>query len=87
MEYRWGIIVLLYYVHSFSTGGVADNESSDHATLPRRDVIRRLRERGEPILLFGEAELDAFRRLRRSEILEPEVNKVMTLVHRKNACY
>jgi hypothetical protein len=31
-------------------------------------------------MLFGETELDAFRRLRRSEILEPEVNKVMTLV-------
>lgn len=58
-----------------ATGGVADSDSSDHATLPRRDVIRRLRERGEPILLFGEIELDAFRRLRRSEILEPEVNK------------
>jgi len=58
-----------------ATGGVADSDSSDHATLPRRDVIRRLRERGEPVLLFGETELDAFRRLRRSEILEPEVNK------------
>lgn len=50
-------------------------DSSDHATLPRRDVIRRLRERAEPVLLFGESEVDAFRRLRRSEILEPEVNK------------
>ncbi|GLH12812.1 Pre-mRNA-splicing factor [Gryllus bimaculatus] len=50
-------------------------DSSDHATLPRREVIRRLRERGEPVFLFGESEVDAFRRLRRSEILEPEVNK------------
>lgn len=58
-----------------ATGGIADNDSSDHTTLPRRDAIRRLRERGEPVLLFGETELDAFRRLRRSEILEPEVNK------------
>lgn len=58
-----------------TTGGNAADDSSDHATLPRRDVIRRLRERGEPIMLFGETELDAFRRLRRSEILEPEVNK------------
>lgn len=65
-------------------GGFADSDSSDHATLPRRDVIRRLRERGEPILLFDETELDAFKRLRRSEILEPEVNKVMKLVHQKN---
>jgi pre-mRNA-splicing factor 18 len=72
-------------VYVFFTGGIADNDSSDHTTLPRRDAIRRLRERGEPVLLFGETELDAFRRLRRSEILEPEVNKVMTLVHQKNA--
>ncbi|XP_021917521.1 pre-mRNA-splicing factor 18 isoform X2 [Zootermopsis nevadensis] len=58
-----------------ATGGNVADDSSDHTTLPRRDVIRRLRERCEPIMLFGEAELDAFRRLRRSEILEPEVNK------------
>lgn len=38
-------------------------------------------------MLFGETELDAFRRLRRSEILEPEVNKVMTLVDQMNAFF
>ena len=36
------------------------------------------------MLLFGETELDAFRRLRRNEILEPEVTKVMKLVHQRN---
>ncbi|KAH9389077.1 Pre-mRNA-splicing factor 18 [Tyrophagus putrescentiae] len=40
--------------------------------MPRKDVIRKLRERNEPILLFGESEIDAFRRLRKYEILEPE---------------
>ncbi|GFR29204.1 pre-mRNA-splicing factor 18 [Trichonephila clavata] len=44
-------------------------------TLPRKEVIRRLRERHEPILLFGETELEAFQRLRRLEILEPEVDR------------
>lgn len=39
-------------------------------------VIRRLRERGEPIRLFGETDYDAFQRLRKIEILAPEVNKV-----------
>lgn len=34
-----------------------------------------MREREEPVLLFGEEELDAFRRLRRLEILEPEINR------------
>ncbi|XP_068973537.1 pre-mRNA-splicing factor 18 isoform X1 [Bombus flavifrons] len=49
--------------------------SSEHLTLPRHEVIRRLRERSEPILLFGESEIEAFKRLRKCEILEPEVNK------------
>lgn len=39
-------------------------------------VIRRLRERVEPIRLFGESDYDAFQRLRKIEILTPEVNKV-----------
>ncbi|XP_070763330.1 pre-mRNA-splicing factor 18 isoform X3 [Enoplosus armatus] len=44
-------------------------------TLSRQEVIRRLRERGEPIRLFGESDYDAFQRLRKIEILTPEVNK------------
>jgi pre-mRNA-splicing factor 18 len=50
-------------------------DNSQHA-LPRLEVIRKLRERGHPILLFAESEMDSFKRLRRCEILEPEVNKV-----------
>lgn len=38
-------------------------------------MIRRLRERQEPIVLFGETEAEAFQRLRRLEILEPEVDR------------
>lgn len=34
-----------------------------------------MRERGEPILLYGETETEAFKRLRKLEILEPEVNR------------
>lgn len=45
-------------------------------TLPRTEVIKRLRERGHPILLYGESEVQAFRRLRRIEIQEPEANRV-----------
>ncbi|XP_028670991.1 pre-mRNA-splicing factor 18 isoform X2 [Erpetoichthys calabaricus] len=44
-------------------------------TLSRQEVIKRLRERGEPIRLFGESDYDAFQRLRKIEILTPEVNK------------
>ncbi|XP_022123382.1 pre-mRNA-splicing factor 18 [Pieris rapae] len=54
-----------------------DNESeqNENASLPRYEVIKRLRERGLPISLFGESELQSFKRLRRIEILEPEANK------------
>ena len=36
--------------------------------LPRVEVVRRLRERLEPILLFGESESDAEKRLRSIEV-------------------
>lgn len=46
-----------------------------HSILPRNEVITRLRDRSQPILLFGESEFDSFKRLRKCEVLEPEVNK------------
>ncbi|UXI18635.1 hypothetical protein NH340_JMT04578 [Sarcoptes scabiei] len=51
----------------------SSNETeSDERILPRKEVVKRLRERNQPILLFGESESDAFRRLRKLEILEPD---------------
>ncbi|XP_022103920.1 pre-mRNA-splicing factor 18-like [Acanthaster planci] len=44
-------------------------------TLSRQEVIKRLRERQEPIRLFGETDAEAFFRLRRYEMLAPEINK------------
>ncbi|XP_045535483.1 pre-mRNA-splicing factor 18 [Papilio machaon] len=54
-----------------------ENESkqTESATLPRTEVVKRLRERGHPITLFGENEVQSFRRLRRIEIQEPEANR------------
>lgn len=52
-----------------------ESVDQDTAVLPRPEVVRRLRERLEPVLLFGETELDAFKRLRESEISGPEVNR------------
>lgn len=46
-------------------------------TIPRAEVMKRLRDRGHPILLFGENEQQSFKRLRRIEIQEPEANKVV----------
>lgn len=43
--------------------------------ISRKEVIRKLRERMQPILLFAENELESFKRLRKLEILEPEINK------------
>ncbi|KAB7506613.1 Pre-mRNA-splicing factor 18 [Armadillidium nasatum] len=58
------------------TNNISKCEDVDEGpTLPRTEVIRRLREREEPIFLFGEEEVDAFRRLRKLEILEPEINR------------
>ncbi|XP_072051542.1 pre-mRNA-splicing factor 18-like [Amphiura filiformis] len=48
---------------------------SDINILSRQEVIRRLRERSEPIRLFGESDKEAFFRLRRIEMLAPEINK------------
>lgn len=41
--------------------------------LPRKEVIKRLRERGQPILLFGESEYESYKRLRVLEVHEPEI--------------
>ncbi|KAK3104060.1 hypothetical protein FSP39_024082 [Pinctada imbricata] len=38
-------------------------------TLPRKEVIRRFRDRNEPIRLFGESDYEAFLRLKRIETL------------------
>jgi len=43
--------------------------------LPRKEVIKRLRERGEPILLFGESISEAFLRLKQIQISESETNR------------
>ncbi|ETN62564.1 pre-mrna processing factor [Anopheles darlingi] len=54
---------------------VGDDPKYDFRKLPRSEVIRKLRERGEPILLFGETEEQSCNRLRQLEISAPEVNR------------
>ncbi|XP_058119230.1 pre-mRNA-splicing factor 18 [Anopheles ziemanni] len=55
-----------------STG---DDPKYDIRKLPRSEVIRKLRERGEPILLFGETEKESCYRLHQLEISAPEINR------------
>lgn len=45
--------------------------------LPRKEVIRRLRERAQPIRLFGETDEDAYLRLKQLEISEPDMSNDM----------
>ncbi|KAG5444899.1 Pre-mRNA-splicing factor 18 [Clonorchis sinensis] len=40
--------------------------------MPRKEVVRLLRERNQPIRLFGESDYDTFQRLKRLQLLEPE---------------
>ncbi|VDK83966.1 unnamed protein product [Dibothriocephalus latus] len=47
-------------------------EKAKGKIMPRKDVIRLLRERNQPICLFGESEYDTFQRLKRIQLLEPE---------------
>ena len=59
----------------FTHSGDKAETDIKHNILPRHEVVSKLRDRGEPILLFGESELEAFKRLRKSE-LEPKINRV-----------
>lgn len=52
-----------------------DGGDEKSALIPREEVIRRLRERGEPIRLFGESDEEACQRLRIIEMHAPEINK------------
>ncbi|XP_031640235.1 pre-mRNA-splicing factor 18 [Contarinia nasturtii] len=56
-----------------SDSQMKSNLSPEQKELPRIEVIRRLRDRNEPIRLFGESDRNAFLRLRHIEIMQPEV--------------
>uniref|UniRef100_A0A5K3EPS7 Pre-mRNA-splicing factor 18 n=1 Tax=Mesocestoides corti TaxID=53468 RepID=A0A5K3EPS7_MESCO len=47
-------------------------EKAKGKLMPRREVIKLLRERNQPIRLFGESDYDTFQRLKRIQLLEPE---------------
>ena len=62
--------------HSSEVGTTEQEDTSTVLHLPRGEVVRRLRERGEPIRLFGESDKDVCLRLRQIELLETDTNKV-----------
>lgn len=53
----------------------SNKTTKDEIIFPRKEVIRRLRDRNEPILLFGESEHDAFLRLKHLELINPDLTK------------
>ena len=61
--------------HSSEVGTTEQEDTSTVLHLPRGEVVRRLRERGEPIRLFGESDKDVCLRLRQIELLETDTNK------------
>ena len=54
---------------------IAAEAEEKYALLPRKEVVRKLRERGEAILLFGETDYEAYVRLKKLETLEPDGKK------------
>jgi len=60
------------------TSSSKDEDVSEGAQLPRVEVVRRLRERLQPILLFGETLAQACNRLRQIEIDAPESSSGIT---------
>ncbi|CAG2105784.1 unnamed protein product, partial [Medioppia subpectinata] len=61
--------------HSAETSGSSGLSAAvEQRILPRKEVVKRLRERNEPIILFAETETEAFLRLRKLELLEPEAS-------------
>lgn len=78
-EYVLKYVVKDVQQNQASTSAAPTTSSRDTAAelmnLSRSEVIRKLRERGEPIMLFGESEPDACSRLRQLEISAPEINR------------
>ncbi|XP_063911128.1 pre-mRNA-splicing factor 18-like [Zophobas morio] len=77
-----------YHLHKCSTGNMdtqnsiqvpkrskSDFEMGHHSILPRRKVVPRFRSRFEWTFLFGESEIDAFRRRRINPLQESEINQ------------
>ncbi|WAR26013.1 PRP18-like protein [Mya arenaria] len=64
-------------VEDSKTEQKTDEKTQEQVMLHRKEVIRRLREINEPILLFGESEYDAFVRLKKLESMEPDFSKGM----------
>ncbi|CAF0825903.1 unnamed protein product [Rotaria sp. Silwood1] len=72
-----------YYSKSDNSNkaSTSTEDTNEKTTIPnekfqlpsRPDVIKKLRERNQPIRLFGESDVDSYRRLRLLEITEPEL--------------
>ena len=70
-----GLIEIEYNILSFLIELDIEKKTDDLAaipTLPKAEIVKRLRERGHPILLFGESLTDACERLKQIEMDAPD---------------
>lgn len=58
----------MLYIFLATDEKLSKEEDDDVPILPRIEVVRRLRERLQPIILFGETEIEACQRLRIIEV-------------------
>ena len=68
-------IGIIYNILSFLIELDIERKTDDLAaipTLPKAEIVKRLRERGHPILLFGETLTDACERLKQIEMDAPD---------------
>ncbi|XP_076447866.1 pre-mRNA-splicing factor 18-like [Babylonia areolata] len=59
---------------SKKSSGKDRGEDEERNQQPRKEVIRKLRERGEPITLFGETHYESYMRLKKLESLMPDIS-------------
>ena len=70
--------ILYCLLNSAIKGNNLYNNQEVKPLLEEAEVIKRLRERGEPIKLFGETPSETYQRLRSMEMQEPTGSKSQT---------
>ena len=63
------------YLYNYLLSEVVENTNDEAATIPtlsKAEIVKRLRERGHPILLFGETLTDACERLKQIDMDAPD---------------
>ena len=68
LPFSFNITLIIVNLFTATDENSLKEEDDDVPILPRIEVVRRLRERLQPIILFGETEIEACQRLRIIEV-------------------